>query len=69
MNNEEVYRWYLKEIDSMVNAGVKRLSLWETKFIENVRPRIERGIFLTREQEIELRKLFERCTELKRIKW
>lgn len=58
----------LQEIDKAVSKG-RKLNLWQQKFIDSVRGRIQRGIDLTDKQDAELQKLYESKTDPKRLKW
>jgi len=54
-------RWYgfaLREID----VSRRRMTDWERGFIEDIRPRIKSGLFLSEKQEVALRRIHEKMT-------
>lgn len=64
--------WYehcLKEIDARAKLYPRRLKPGDIKFLNDMRPKIRVGFFLTPGQEEYLRGLHYKMTEPTRIKW
>lgn len=61
--------YMLKEITQAVKSDKKRLNEIEKSIMLNIARRLKMKVSLSLDQDESLIKIFERCTDLKRIKW
>lgn len=62
------HSFVIKEIDFAMDRG-RRLNDWEAGFYGTIKHRVRIGLSLSEKQENSLRKLHQKMTEPKRIKW
>jgi len=62
-------RFMLKEVDDRVSRGAKRIQVDAALRLERVRAKVVSCRSLSKDEGVFLQQLYERCTELTRIKW
>jgi len=67
--NRESQIFMIGELSKLVKSGKKRLNPNEADVLVNIAQRLKMGVKLSQEQDEKLLQIFERKTELSRLKW
>jgi len=67
--NRESQIFMIVELSKLVKSGKKRLNPSDADVLVNIAQRLKMGVKLSQEQDEKLLQIFERKTELSRLKW